>query len=183
VTSKDVAALLHDLGGAKRHSRPHVSNDNPFSEAPFKTVKYHPRTPNRFGRSEDARAWAQPLFTGYTHPHQHPGLALRTPAQVHPGRTGRGLAARRTVLALAYAAHPARFVRGAPQPTAPPDAVWSNPPAHSGIDAADDVNLSASLPDAGAASRGDSAAALDAAPVGGYPADGSRRSPGAPDAP
>jgi hypothetical protein len=94
---------------------------------------------------------------------------LRTPAQVHPGRTGRGLAARRTVLALAYAALPARFVRGAPQPTAPPDAVWINPPAHSGIDAADDVNLSASLP--------------DAAPVGGYPADGSRRSPGAPDAP
>lgn len=183
MTSKDVAALLSDLGVAKSHSRPHVSNDNPFSEAQFKTVKYHPSTPNRFGSIEDARAWAQPLFTWYNHEHHHTGLALLTPAQVHQGRTGRVLAARRTVLALAYAAHPERFVRGAPEPTPPPDAVWINPPAHSERDAADDANRSASPPDAGAVSRGDSGAALDAAPVVGYPADSSRRSPVAFDAP
>jgi putative transposase len=165
MTSKDVAALLSDLGVAKSHSRPHVSNDNPFSEAQFKTVKYHPSTPDRFGCLEDARTWAQPLFRWYNHDHHHTGLALLTPAQVHHGRTGRVLAARRTVLALAHAAHPERFVRGEPQPARPPDAVWINPPAHHAPDTADAANLSASRPTAGAVSRGDSAAALDAAPV------------------
>lgn len=165
MTSNDVAALLSDLGVAKSHSRPHVSNDNPFSEAQFTTVKYHPSTPDRFGCIEDARAWAQPLFRWYNHDHHHTGLALLTPAQVHHGRTGRVLAARRTVLALAHAAHPERFVRGEPQPARPPDAVWINPPAHHAPDTADAANLSASRPAGGAVSRGDSAAALDAAPV------------------
>lgn len=175
MTSNDVAALLVDLGVAKSHSRPHVSNDNPFSEAQFKTVKYHPITPDRFGSIEDARAWAHPLFHWYNQEHHHTGLALLTPAQVHHGRTGRVLAARRTVLAAAYAIHPERFVRGKPEPAAPPDAVWINPPASTTLAPADRPNLSVALPDAGAVSRGDSAAALDAAPVNGYPADGSVR--------
>ena len=124
MTAKDVAALSVDLGVAQRHSWTHVSNDNPCSEAQFKTVQYHPRTLDRFGSSEDARAWSQPLFAWYHHEHHHTGLALLTPAQVHDGRSGRVLAARRTVLATAYAAHPARFVRGVPQPATPPAAVW-----------------------------------------------------------
>jgi putative transposase len=183
MTSKDVAALLSDLGVAKSHSWPHVSNDNPFSEAQCKTVTYHPSTPDRCGCLEDARAWAHPLFGWDNYDHHHTGLAVLTPAQVHHGRTGRVLAARRTVLALAYAAHPERFVRGAPQPAAPPDAVWINPPAHRVSDAADDTNLGASLPAAGVVSRGDSAAALAAAPVVGYAADGLSRSPVGLDAP
>ncbi len=80
MTSKDVAALLVDLGVAKSHSRPHMSNDNPFSEAQFKTVKYHPSTPDRFGCIADARAWAQPLVAWYNYAHHHTGLALLTPA-------------------------------------------------------------------------------------------------------
>jgi len=171
MTSKDVAAVLVDLGVAKSHSRPHVSNDNPFSEAQFKTVKYHPTTPDRFGCIEDARAWAQPLFAWYNHAHHHTGLALLTPAQVHHGRTGRVLAARRTELAAAYAAHPERFVRGMPEPAAPPNAVWINPPIANGSASADTPDLAVAPPDAGAVSRGDSGAALDAAPVDGYPAD------------
>lgn len=183
MTSKDVAAVLVDLGVAKSHSRPHVSNDNPFSEAQFKTVKYHPRTPDRFGSIADARAWAQPLFAWYNHDHHHTGLALLTPAQVHHRRTGRVLAARQTVLAAAYAAHPERFVRGMPEPAAPPDAVWINPPAGTPPPPADVPNLSVTLPGAEIASRGNSGAALDAVSVGGYPADGSARPPITTDAP
>lgn len=183
MTSHDVACLLADLGIAKSHSRPHVSNDNPFSEAQFKTAKYHLRTPDRFGSLEDARAWAQALVGWYNSAHHHTSLALLTPAQVHHGRTERVLAARRSVLAAAYGAHPERFVRGVPQPNAPPDAVWINPPAGTRPPATDAPNLSVTQPGAGTASRGSSAAALDAVPVGGYPADGSARPPITTDAP
>jgi len=131
MTSKCVAHLLADLGVTKTHSRPHVSNDNPFSEAQFTTVKYHPSCPERFGSVEDARAWARSLFEWYNHEHHHSGIGLLTPAVVHAGRADEVLAARQEVLRGAYARHPERFVRGAPRPASLPSAVWINPPAES----------------------------------------------------
>jgi putative transposase len=116
MTSKCVAHLLADLGVTKTHSRPQVSNDNPFSEAQFKTVKYHPTTPDRFGSMADVRAWARDLFQWYNHAHHHTGIALLTPATVHHGEVPAVLAARLEVLRAAYQAHPERFVRGAPRP-------------------------------------------------------------------
>ncbi len=129
MTSKCVAHLLADLGVTKTHSRPHVSNDNPFSEAQFKTVKYHPSCPERFGSVEDARAWARTLFAWSNTEHHHSGIGLLTPAVVHAGQAGEVLAARQGVLRAAYAAHPERFVRGVPRPASLPPAVWINPPA------------------------------------------------------
>jgi putative transposase len=128
MTSKCVSQLLVDLGVARTHSRPHVSNDNPFSEAQFKTAKYHPTTPERFGSLEDARAWATRFFEWYNHEHHHIGLGLLTPVVVHDGRADQVLAARKQVLEAAWQAHPERFVRGQPQPEQPPQAVWINPP-------------------------------------------------------
>ena len=128
MTSKCVAHLLADLGVTKTHSRPQVSNDNPFSEAQFKTVKYHPTTPDRFGSVEDARTWARTLLTWYNHGHYHTGIGLLTPATVHHGRAPQVVAARQAVLTAAFVAHPERFVRGAPRPAAVPAAVWINPP-------------------------------------------------------
>ncbi len=129
MTSKCVAQLLADLGVAKTHSRPHVSDDNPFSEAQFKTVKYHPSCPERFGSVADARAWARSLFQWYNEAHHHSGIGLLTPATVHHGQAPAVRAARQEVLAAAYAAHPERFVQGRPQPPALPETVWINPPA------------------------------------------------------
>jgi putative transposase len=129
MTSKCVAHLLADLGVVKTHSRPQVSNDNPYSEAHFKTVKYHPSCPVRFGSVEDARAWARGLFRWYNEEHHHTGLGLLTPATVHHGQAGEVLAARQEVLRSAYQAHPERFVRGEPRPAELPRAVWINPPA------------------------------------------------------
>jgi putative transposase len=126
--SKPVALLLADLGVVKTHSRPHVSNDNPFSEAQFKTLKYCPAFPDRFGSLEDARAFGQPFFSWYNHDHHHSALGYLTPAMVHYG-VAEGVRDHRTiVLAAAYAAHPERFVRGVPQPAPLPTAVWINPP-------------------------------------------------------
>ena len=129
MTSKCVAHLLADLGVTKTHSRPQVSNDNPFSEAQFKTVKYHPTTPERFGSVANARAWARELLQWYNHAHHHTGIALLTPATVHHGQAPTVLAARQEVLRAAYQAHPERFVRGVPRPAELPVAVWINPPA------------------------------------------------------
>src|SRR5439155_17077285 len=128
MTSKPVALLLADLGVTKTHSRPHVSNDNPFSEAQFKTLKYRPEFPGRFGSIQDARAHAHVFFPWYNTEHHHAGIGLLTPADVHLGRAATRVAARAEVLALAYRAHPERFVRGVPQPAAAPTAVWINPP-------------------------------------------------------
>ena len=128
MTSKCVAHLLADLGVTKTHSRPQVSNDNPFSEAQFKTVKYHPSTPERFGSIADARAWARELFQWYNHAHHHTGIELLTPATVHHGQAPAVLAARQEVLRAAYQAHPERFVRGEPRRAEVPAAVWINPP-------------------------------------------------------
>jgi putative transposase len=126
--SKSVAFLLADLGVTKTHSRPHVSNDNPFSEAQFKTLKYRPTFPTRFGSIQDARAHCHVFFPWYNTEHHHSALGLLTPADVHHGRAEQRLAARAAVLATAYAAHPERFPAGRPHPPAQPLEVWINPP-------------------------------------------------------
>ncbi len=129
MTSKSVALLLADLGVTRTHSRPHVSNDNPFSEAQFKTLKYRPDFPARFGGLEAARAFCQPFFTWYNTEHRHGGIGLLTPAMVHYGQAEVVRSRRREVLGAAYAAHPDRFVDKPPEPPALPAAVWINPPA------------------------------------------------------
>lgn len=126
--AKTVAILLIDLGVAKSHSRPHVSNDNPYSEAQFKTLKYRPNYPDRFGSLVDARQWARSFFAWYNEQHHHLGLGLLTPTVVHTGRAETIRQQRQVVLQQAYQAHPERFVRGQPQPTKLPGAVWINPP-------------------------------------------------------
>ena len=128
MTSKPVALLLADLGVTKTHSRPHVSNDNPYSEAQFKTLKYRPDYPTRFGCQQDARAWAKAFFHWYNHHHHHTGLALLTPADVHFHRTPLVLQQRQAVLQAAYEKTPQRFVKGSPMPPQLPPAVWINPP-------------------------------------------------------
>jgi putative transposase len=127
--SKPVALLLSDLGVTKTHSRPYTSNDNPYSEAQFKTLKYRPDFPERFGSLADARAWAQPFFHWYNHEHYHTGLNLMTPAMVHYGVAETIRGQRNQVLQVAFAAHPERFVRGVPVVPDWPRAVWINPPA------------------------------------------------------
>jgi putative transposase len=128
MTSKPVAFLLADLGVTKTHSRPHVSNDNPYSEAQFKTLKYRPGFPDRFGSIQDARAFCQDFFTWYNRVHRHSGIAMMTPEAVHHGHAAQLHRARAEVLSDAYAAHPERFVRKPPAPKPPPTAVWINPP-------------------------------------------------------
>jgi putative transposase len=126
--SKPVTQLLVDLGIIKSHSRPHVSDDNPFSEAHFKTLKYRPDYPDRFVDLPHARRWGHSVFTWYNHDHYHSGLGLLTPASVHYGWTDRVVSQRQQVLQAAYAAHPDRFVKGAPVVLAPPQEVWINQP-------------------------------------------------------
>ncbi len=128
MTSKPVALLLTDLGIAKTHSRPHVSNDNPYSESGFKTLKYRPGFPDRFGSIEDARAFCGDFFAWYNTCHRHSGIALYTPADVHHGRAVALQQLRAGVLAGAYAAHPERFVKGPPRARPVPTEVWINRP-------------------------------------------------------
>ena len=128
MTSKPVAFLLADLGITKTHSRPHVSNDNPYSEAQFKTLKYHPSFPDRFGSFEHGRAHCADFFPWYNTEHRHSGLGWHTPHAVHHGLAAGQRHQRAAVLAAAYAARPERFVRQAPVPPALPTAVWINPP-------------------------------------------------------
>jgi putative transposase len=127
--SKLVAELLADLGVTKSHSRPSVSNDNPFSESQFKTLKYRPDFPDRFGCVQDARAFLRPFFGWYNTEHHHCGIGFYTPADVHYGRVVRLRAARQATLDAAYVRHPERFVRQRPRASCPPPAVWINPPA------------------------------------------------------
>ena len=128
MTSKTVALLLADLGVTKTHSRPHVSNDNPYSEAQFKTLKYRPSYPEQFGSLVDARVWMRSFVAWYNEEHRHSGIGLLTPAMVHRGQAVGVLAARQEVMESAYAAHPERFVRGVPVVATLPSAVWINPP-------------------------------------------------------
>ena len=129
--SKCVAMLLSDLGVTKTHSRPHVSNDNPFSESQFKTLKYRPDFPARFGCIEDARAFCVDFFGWYNTAHRHSALGWLTPEDVHYGRGSGMVQARQHVLDIAYTQHPERFVRKAPSAPQLPQAVWINPPAKS----------------------------------------------------
>lgn len=126
--SKPVAALLIDLDVAKTHSRPHVSDDNPYSEAQFKTLKYRPDFPPRFGSIQDARAHCQDFFRWYNTEHRHSGIGFMTPDTVHHGRSGALTETRAVTLDIAFAAHPARFKGIAPRPPSVPLSVWINPP-------------------------------------------------------
>jgi len=126
--SKPLAMLLADLGVAKTHSRPRVSNDNPYSESQFKTLKYRPDFPDFFGSLEDARAWVRSFFDWYNQEHYHSSLGLLTPATVHYGQAAALLEKRQRVLDAAYAAHPERFVKKPPTVQSLPDAVWINRP-------------------------------------------------------
>jgi putative transposase len=132
--SKLVALLLADLGVTKTHSRPYTSDDNPFSESHFRTLKYRPDFPERFGAIEDARAHCQVFFPWYNNDHRHSGIAFMTPADVHYGRAPAILAARSQTLNTAFQAHPLRFKGRAPTPKPLPSAVWINPPAADSTD-------------------------------------------------
>jgi putative transposase len=127
--AKSTSLLFADLGIKPSYSRPRVSDDNPFSEAAFRTFLYRPEMPERFGSIEDGRAFFATLFDWYNEQHYHSGLALLTPADVHLGRASAIVAARQLVLDAAYAKHPERFVRKAPRHPTPPAVVWINPPA------------------------------------------------------
>jgi putative transposase len=129
MTSKPVAFLLADLGITKSHSRPHTANDNPFSEAQFKTLKYRPDFPARFGSLEEARAFCRRFFPWYNAEHRHSSLGYFTPQAVHYGQAPALHTARGHVLQVAYAAHPERFVGHLPRPPALPTATWINPPS------------------------------------------------------
>ena len=128
--SQTVAQLLATLGITKSHSRPHVSNDNPFSESQFKTLKYRPEFPDRFASHEHGLEFCSAFFHWQNHEHHHWGLGLLTPATVHHGQADAVLTARQAVLAAAHAAHPERFVRQPPRPLTLPREVWINPPAN-----------------------------------------------------
>lgn len=129
MTSKDVALLLADLGVTKTHSRPHVSDDNPYSEAHFKTLKYRPDFPDRFGSEADARAFCRRFFDWYNQHHRHSGIGWHTPVDVHDGRAEQVRVQRGLTLNRAYQLHPERFVRRPPTPPTLPSAAWINKPA------------------------------------------------------
>lgn len=126
--SKTVAQLLADLGVAKSHSRPHVSDDNPYSESQFKTMKYSPEFPDRFGSIEDSRSFCRRFFPWYNDEHHHTGIGLLTPAMVHSGRAEEVIEKRRMALEAAYRQHPERFFRGPPKPQDLPAVAWINRP-------------------------------------------------------
>jgi putative transposase len=126
--SKPVALLMTDLGITKSHSRPYVSDDNPYSESQFKTLKYHPDFPDRFGSIQDARSFCQNFFSWYNHEHKHGGIGLMTPENVHYGNAESITNQRANVLLSAFHAHPDRFVSGIPIPPIVPDAAWINKP-------------------------------------------------------
>ena len=126
--AKATAFLLADLGVTKSHSRPHTSNDNPFSESHFKTMKYQPQFPKRFGCIQDAKSFCRDFFQWYNCDHHHPGIGLMTPDQVHYGQADAVHAARQNTLDHAFQTNPERFVNKAPEPPQKPTAVWINPP-------------------------------------------------------
>jgi putative transposase len=126
--SKPVALLLADLGITKSHSRPHVSDDNPYSESQFKTLKYRPGFPDRFGSIQDGRSFCQDFFPWYNCEHRHSGIGLLTPEMVHYGKAEAVTSQRQIVLASAFDTHPERFVRGLPVPPSLPEAAWINKP-------------------------------------------------------
>jgi len=128
MTSHSVAQLLGSLGVTKSHSRPHVSNDNPFSESQFKTMKYRPEFPKRFGGYEDALQFSREFFDWYNNEHYHSGIGLLTPSSLHDGQAAEIIAGRKITLQQAWRNNPERFVHGIPQPEKIPAAVWINAP-------------------------------------------------------
>jgi len=126
--SKVVAHLLADLGVTKTHSRPRTSDDNPYSEAQFKTLKYRPDFPQRFGSIQDARAHCQHFFRWYNQQHKHSGIAMLTPQTVHYGNADNVLKQRQQTLNLAFDLHPSRFKGKQPCPQSLPEAAWINKP-------------------------------------------------------
>ncbi len=132
MTSNPVVELLSFLGIARSHSRPHVSNDNPFSEAQFKTLKYCPTFPERFGSLQDARTFCETFFTNYNHEHRHSGIAWHTPASVHYGTAAEVRDKRAQTLDAAYAAKPGRFRHRRPTPPMLPTVAWINEPIETG---------------------------------------------------
>jgi putative transposase len=128
MTSKPVAFLMADLGVTKTHSRPYVSDDNPYSESHFRTMKYRPEFPDRFGCIQDSRAFCRQFFHWYNEEHRHSGIGLLTPAMVHFGQAKTVLTRRQAVLDAAYQAHPDRFVRRPPKTLLLPEAAWINRP-------------------------------------------------------
>lgn len=128
MTSKAVALLLSDLGITKTHSRPYVSNDNPYSESQFKTMKYRPEFPSRFGSLEDARLFCQSFFSWYNDEHYHSGIGLLTPKQVHFGQADEIIRKRQDVLREAFVRNPNRFKGNIPKPLQLPAAAWINKP-------------------------------------------------------
>jgi putative transposase len=126
--AKSLALLLADLGVSKSHARPYNANDNPYSEAHFKTMKYRPDYPDQFDSERHTHHWARHFFHWYNYEHYHSALGLMVPADVHYGRDTIILHQRQQVLQIAYEMHPERFVRGPPSPPALPEAVWINPP-------------------------------------------------------
>lgn len=132
MSSKPVALLLADLGVTKSHSRPHVSNDNPFSEAQFKTLKYRPDFPERFGSLEDARSFCQRFFSWYNSEHYHSGIGYLIPQQVQFGLSDQIVKEREAVLKKAYQKYPGRFKQGIPKPLPVPEAAWINKPPPKG---------------------------------------------------
>lgn len=133
MTSKTVAQLLVDLGVARSHSRPHVSNDNPYSEAQFKTLKYCPAFPDRFGSIQHARAFCTAFFEHYNHVHRHSGIGLHTPASVHYGTATEIRQQRQATLDAAYAANPTRFGNRRPEPPKLPTKAWINDPSREAL--------------------------------------------------
>ena len=133
MTSKPVAQLLVDLGVARSHSRPHVSNDNPYSEATFKTLKYCPAFPGNFGSLADARAFCEAFFSYYNHEHRHSGIGLHTPASVHYGTAAEVRQQRQATLHAAYQANPGRFRHRRPEPPKLPTAAWINDPSREAL--------------------------------------------------
>jgi putative transposase len=127
--SKCVAQLLADMGVTKTHSRPHVSNDNPYSESQFKTLKYCPQFPERFGSIQDARDFCQDFFRWYNQDHRHAGIGLVTPEQLHYGIAHETVAYRQSVLVAAFEANPSRFKGKTPRPPKLPVAAWINRPS------------------------------------------------------
>jgi putative transposase len=133
MTSKPVAQLLVDLGVTRSHSRPHVSNDNPYSDAAFKTLKYAPIFADRFGSVQDARSFCERFFAYYDHGHRHSGIGLHTPASVHHGTVHEIRRQRAVALHAAYQANPARFRHRRPEPSRLPDAAWINQPSREAL--------------------------------------------------
>jgi len=126
--AKGLAQFLADMGITKTNSRLHVSNDNPFSERQFKTMKYRPQFPRRFDSQVEGRDFCRAFVDWYNREHYHSAMAYLTPETVHYGRAGEVLASRQVLLMEAYAANPSRFIGGPPRVPQLPGAVWINPP-------------------------------------------------------